>query len=270
MPSLPLTAALRGEYQELFATCRIRDDRADRVQQAVAAMIAARVRYEAAAAPVGAPWHVVAAIHCLEASLDFSRHLHNGDPLTARTVHVPAGRPPEGNPPFTWEASAADALALKRFDHWTDWTIAGTLYRLEGYNGWGYRRYHPRVLSPYLWSCSQHYTRGKYVADGTWSATAVSRQCGAAVLLRRMAELGAIAFAGGVPGVATPPAPPAAAAAPPLRFATVEIPHARALQEFLNTFPDIFLKMDGRPGTRTSDAFKRVTGHYLHGDSRAQ
>ena len=41
--------------------------------------------------------------------------------------------------------------------------------------------------SPYLWSFSNHYARGKYVADGHFSATAVSQQCGAALLLKRLA-----------------------------------------------------------------------------------
>jgi len=69
----------------------------------------------------------------------------------------------------------------------TDWSLAGMLYQLEGYNGWGYRLHHPHVLTPYLWSFSNHYTSGKYVAGGTWSDIAASKQCGAAVLLRRLA-----------------------------------------------------------------------------------
>ena len=86
----------------------------------------------------------------MESSLNFKRHLHNGDPLTARTVHVPSGRPRQGDPPFTWEQSAADALTLRNLGPRTDWSLSGTLYALEGYNGWGYRRYHPEVFSPYL------------------------------------------------------------------------------------------------------------------------
>jgi peptidoglycan hydrolase-like protein with peptidoglycan-binding domain len=42
------------------------------------------------------------------------------------------------------------------------------------------------VPSPYLWSFSNHYTRGKYVADGRFSPTAVSQQVGAAVLLKQL------------------------------------------------------------------------------------
>jgi hypothetical protein len=88
----------------------------------------------------------------------------------------------------------------------SDWSLAGSLYQIEGYNGWGYRLYHTHVLSPYLWSYSVHYTSGKYVADGTWSDTAKSGQCGAAVLLRRMAESRQIEFPDQpAPDAATPP-----------------------------------------------------------------
>ena len=51
-------------------------------------------------------------IHSLEAEFNFNTHLHNGDPLSAQTVHVPRGRPPTGNPPFQWLDSAIDALTM--------------------------------------------------------------------------------------------------------------------------------------------------------------
>jgi lysozyme family protein len=48
------------------------------------------------------------------------------------------------------------------------------------------------VLTPYLWSFSNHYDRGKYVADGKFSATARSQQCGAAVMLKLLQDAGEI------------------------------------------------------------------------------
>jgi len=57
---------------------------------------------------------------------------------------------------------------------------------------------------------------------------------------------------------------------PPMRYAPREKrAHAMALQEFLNTLPGAYVKVDGYAGDKTSDAFKRATGYYLHGDSRA-
>jgi len=38
---------------------------------------------------------------------------------------------------------------LKGIDKWGEWDISGILYKLEEYNGWGYRQYHPHVkLAP--------------------------------------------------------------------------------------------------------------------------
>jgi len=48
------------------------------------------------------------------------------------------------------------------------------------------------VKSPYLWSFSNHYLKGKYVADGKWDPNAVSQQAGAMVILRRLAGAGEI------------------------------------------------------------------------------
>src|SRR6185503_10373839 len=109
------------------------------VDALVAQIAANRKRYAAAGAPVGTPWYVVGVIHALESSLNFSAHLHNGDPLTARTVQVPAGRPPTGIPPFQWEESAIDALTLEAFPSVKLWTVERIAYQLEAYNGWGYR-----------------------------------------------------------------------------------------------------------------------------------
>jgi len=66
------------------------------------------------------------------------------------------------------------------------------LYKLEAYNGWGYRGLQSPIPTPYLWSFSNHYTRGKYVADGKYSPTATSQQCGAAVLLKRLVQQGVV------------------------------------------------------------------------------
>lgn len=188
MAGIPYTPNLREEYRRLFDTCTIRPERRAQVRDVASKLEANQARYSAVAQRVGAPWYFVAIVHSLEAGRDFGRHLHNGDPLTARTTSVPKGRPEQGNPPFTWEESAADALS--RLRDWRDWDIPGLLYKLEEYNGWGYRLHHPEVRSPYLWSSSNHYAAGKYVKDGKFSPTAVSEQCGGAGLLRWWVESG--------------------------------------------------------------------------------
>jgi lysozyme family protein len=57
------------------------------------------------------------------------------------------------------------------------------LYRWEAYNGFRSRTLH-NINTPYLWSFSNHYSKGKFVADNVWDGNAVSKQCGAAVMLK--------------------------------------------------------------------------------------
>lgn len=268
MSTVTLTPALAAEYRTLFNTTVIRPARQAEVERLVDRMVAQRSRYQAAATPFGMPWAVVAVIHSLETSLDFTRHLHNGDPLSRRTVQVPAGRPVNGNPPFTWEASADDALRMKRFQQVAPWTLAKSLFQLERYNGFGYRLRNTGIKSPYLWSFSTHYTRGKFVRDGVFSPTAVSAQAGAAVLLRRMAERMLFQFADEpLPGPATPPLIVHFHRQKPTDPDVLR--RATELQNWLTTHSGIFVKPDGWPGEKTSDAFKAVTGRFLPGDPRA-
>jgi len=176
-------SALSDIYANQFATCTIKLEHAAEVQRETAAILAHRPRYQAVAANfTGMPWWAIGIIHSMECGLNFHQHLHNGDPLTARTVQVPAGRPKCGSPPFTWEESAIDAIECDGLDHVTDWTIGSALIVFENYNGTGYRR--RGVPSPYLWSFTDQYHCGKYTGDGRYDPQAVSQQCGCAALLK--------------------------------------------------------------------------------------
>jgi lysozyme family protein len=201
-PTLP---NIRSEYWTLFKTCTVKPEKLSDVKQIVTQITADRTRYENATATITMPWWFLALIHSLESGLKFNKHIHNGDALTRRTVHVPAGRPhanPRANPghppsstnPYTWEESAEDAIRQKNLHTWTDWKVSAVLFKLEAYNGWGYRLYHPKVLSAYLWSFTNHYTKGKYASDGKWDANLVSQQAGAAAILRAMVDSGLVAF----------------------------------------------------------------------------
>lgn len=171
----------------MFDTMIIRADKAWEIDAAVNKINAGKTRYENISRLTGVPWFFIGMLHFRESGCDFSKHLHNGDPLTSRTTHVPSGRPTTGNPPFTFEQSAIDALNYKNLTTWKDWSISGMLYQLEAFNGFGYRNYH-NVNSPYLWNYTQFYTNGFYVSDGVYSSTAVSKQAGTAPILRRVME----------------------------------------------------------------------------------
>lgn len=174
----------RSHYDSLFASCRVRPEHIGAAAWYVRKLREGERRYRAVGDPLNIPWEFIGIIHGLECSFRFDEHLHNGDPLSGRTVRVPAGHPRSGQAPFTWEDSAADALKLKRYHLQRDWSDAAMLYRFETYNGWGY--FYRNLNSPYLWSFSQHYSRGKFVRDGVYDPNAVSRQCGAAVMLKSL------------------------------------------------------------------------------------
>lgn len=262
MAKIQFTQTLQKEYQDLYSSMEIRLAKLALVEANVDKILQYKSRYQAAAEPLGIPWYFVGIIHSMECSQSFSRHLHNGDLLTARTIQVPSGRPKMGTPPFSWEESAIDALCCHNLQQVGDWSLARMLYEFERYNGWGYRLYHAHVYSPYLWSCSNHYSKGKYIADGTWSDTATSQQIGAVVLLRRLEERNEISL----------PSEQLTASVLSTTFSTdkpfftlnKEVqPRAADLQRFLNTFPGITLLVDGVLGKKTSDAVKKIFGQEL-------
>jgi lysozyme family protein len=186
----------RPDYKNLFDTCVINPKKLGAIDAIATKIIHNRHRYEQLVQSVegNIPGWFVGLVHNLEAGFSFDRHLHNGDPLTARTVHVPAGRPVHGNPPFTWEESAQDALRHDGLTSVTDWSVANAHFKLEGFNGYGYWSH--GINSPYLWSCSNHYTKGKFVKDGVYDPNAVSHQAGSAVVLKRLVDRGAVVVNG--------------------------------------------------------------------------
>jgi lysozyme family protein len=260
--AVAFNVSLRNEYQHLFNTCSIHPQHYTALDACVDRILAGKPRYETVSQRTGVPWYFIGILHNMECSCRFNTHLHNGDPLTARTVHVPRGYPKTGTPPFTWEESAEDALRLKKLHTWTDWSIAAMLFKMEQYNGFGYRRH--GIHSPYLWSFSNQYSRGKFTSDGFFDPRAVSKQIGAAVLLRRMSER-QLAVAGELDVISLIKKVGAEVVFDPSTYNK----QAETLQVLLNSAGQQ-LRVDGKAGKITSDAFHRISGQYLQGDSRRQ
>jgi len=149
------------------------------------ALVASKPRYQAVEAKTGVPWFVIAVIHERESSQNWGRSLAQGDPWDRVSVHVPAGR----GPFISWEAAAIDALVNcgPYLAKHTDWSAGGALQALEAYNGLGY--YKRGIPSPYLWSGTDQYKSGKYVADGQFNAGVIDPQPGCATLIRAMMVL---------------------------------------------------------------------------------
>ena len=176
-------AELKSEYAQLWASMEIRPDKSELVMRIARKLIRHKAQYIAVEARSGVPWFVIAALHNRESDASFATYLGNGEPLDRRTALVPKGRGPFDS----WEAGAVDALALDGLDQVKAWSPERACFEVEKFNGFGYRR--RSVPSPYLWSFSNHYARGKYVADGRFSPTHVDEQCGAIAVLKAIMEL---------------------------------------------------------------------------------
>lgn len=182
---------LEDEYSHLWSTMEIRAERIGAVTSARDRIKAREAKYREVTNRIGVPWIVVGIIHSLESNCNDNTHLHNGDPLTARTVQKPSGRPLTGSPPFEWVASAVDALTSHNLDKVGEWPTERIAYELERYNGWGYRLAPGRGHSPYLWSFTGHYQTGKFKADGDYDPNLESDQAGGMALLKVLADSGA-------------------------------------------------------------------------------
>ena len=146
-------------------------------------------KYRSVEAKTEVPWFLVGCLHGLEASFNFNTCLHNGDPLPGPTKNVPKGRGPFDS----WEDAAVDALLYEIHSRKLDigeWTIERCLWFAELYNGVGYLK--RGRMSPYLWSGTSLYTRGKYVRDGIYNPFATSKQVGVASVIKALLNRGAI------------------------------------------------------------------------------
>lgn len=188
------------DYTGLYKSAVLKPSKIPELKVVADRINAGKARYEAVAATLGngIPWWFIGITHFMEAGLywpnHFGFHLHCGDPLTARTVHVPKGRPkfnpgngtkpPSKENPYTWEESALDALKFMGYDKQTAWGISSCLFLFEKYNGMGYNK--REMLSPYVWSYTNFYSKGKFVTDGKFDPNAVSKQPGTAAIMKQL------------------------------------------------------------------------------------
>ena len=168
-----------------------------------AANIAAnRPAYAEIETATGVPWFVIGILHGLECTFSFEKHLFNGDPLSDYTKRHPRDHPRDkGSPPFSFKDSAVAALDYDKFSRRSDWSLARTLFRLEGFNGMSYRTKY-EMATPYLWSFTSHYDIGKYKEvlqpDGRYKSvfdpSLRSKQCGSAAMLKELVNSGVVSL----------------------------------------------------------------------------
>lgn len=168
----------------LAASMVIRVEKVQQARIAAARCLCGMPMYRTVSETTRIPWQVIAAIHSMESDCSFSCHLHNGDPLSARTVHEPKGQPLVWGPPWSWEASALDALQKITDRLSGDAPLGYYLDGCERYNGLGYRK--RGIRSPYLWGGTNHEERGRFEKDHVFNEDAIGNQIGVAPLLKLM------------------------------------------------------------------------------------
>lgn len=174
--------SMRRGYGNLYARATIRPEHLASARRIAAKLTANKARYDSIAVSIGCPWWFVAVLHQMESDADFNTYLGNGQRLDRVTTMVPRGR----GPFKTFEAGALDALREMKMDQVPEWSIERVLFEIEHFNGFGYIS--RGINSPYLWSFTSLYSKGKFLekpgAKSWFDPNAVSTQCGAAAILK--------------------------------------------------------------------------------------
>jgi lysozyme family protein len=182
-------AALAPEYATLLAAMRVEPARENELAERAAAILKLadkhRDEWAEVTAKTGVPrlWGIASFER--ESSSNYSCSPAQGDPWDKVSVHVPRGLGPYAD----WGDSCVAAYDIDKLDavgapNWT-WTRA--CYEGELYNGFGPRA-HGRHTG-YLWSWTNIYTGGKYVADGQWDPDVKDQQCGMVPMMAAMLHL---------------------------------------------------------------------------------
>lgn len=144
------------------------------------------------------PWWFIAVVSEREygGPPHWDKQLGQGDPLGQKSHNVPAGmgpylaHPGDATPGHdAWTRCALDVLVNSQpfAAKWKLWTPGGVMTLFEEYNGLGYAAM--GVPSAYVWSGTDQYRSGKYIADHVYRASAVDVQEGCAPILAMMMAL---------------------------------------------------------------------------------
>ena len=139
--------------------------------------------------PGTVPPQVLFCLHMRESDCNFKCSPAQGDSLQRRSIHVPKGRIPDKEPPYTFEEAAFDSyFNVDRLDLKNWKTTQGAMDAITSFNGWGpeYRGF----PSGYVWAGTSVYKGGKFVSDGHWSPTTWDKQLGCATILKWMQARG--------------------------------------------------------------------------------
>jgi lysozyme family protein len=236
-------AVLTPDYISTFASARVEPRYEHEIDQVARKLLTFLPRYEPVQKLTGVPVVWQAPVFEREASSNFNLYFGNGDPLSRRTTHVPAGRGPFFGPD-AWTNGTLDAIHLDRITAMKTWPQYA--FSSEGWNGFG-PRYHGKH-SGYLWGGTTAYTGGKYVRDSVWDPNYQDTQLGVIPIAWRMIELEpSLAFATDVPKVEAP------SIVPPIPHPVMASVDPYWIQRSLNRLriPGTPLLVDGNVGRGT-------------------
>lgn len=126
-----------------------------------------KVIYNAVKNVINIPVIMIGTIHYLECNNNFSLTIRDGGKLRNKD----------------WVDDAISVLKPYSLVKGV-WTVPVCLWAMERYNGLGYRK--RGIETPYLWSGTNLYKKGKFVRDGVFDPNAVSKQVGGAVIFRML------------------------------------------------------------------------------------
>jgi lysozyme family protein len=180
-------SVLKPRYQELFTSCQIRSSWLERIASVAEYIVNKRSQYAPIEAQTTTPWWFIGILHYREANFQ-DAHLHNGDPLTNRTIRFPEGRPlasPANGIAYTFFESAVDALCMMKYDKAKDRSAGAWLWRFEMWDGFDYAK--RGINSEYLWNGTNHFgsgaNQGIFVAEGQFDPFGKSDRVGAGAIL---------------------------------------------------------------------------------------
>jgi len=199
---------LAPEYATLLAAMRVDPGREHELAARAAAVHALGERHHdewaEVTAKTGVPRLWGLASFERESGSDYSRSPAQGDRWDRVSDHVPRGLGPYAN----WGAACIAAYAIDKLDEVgaPNWTWTCSCYEGELFNGFGPRA-HGRHTG-YLWSWTNIYTGGKYVADGKWDPETHDQQCGMIPMMAELLRLDAsLALVDAFPAHSMPPSP---------------------------------------------------------------
>ncbi len=158
---------MEQEYQYLWPLAKVQPDYQREAKMLVDWAKHNRGLFDLASEATKVPWWVIAGINQLEMGMNFNGTILNGDSWKDKTTHYPPGLGPWKN----WLDACIWGLRYEargwNFDLAKfQWTVGGTFYFAECYNGHNARlamglEIIPANASPYIYSGTQFYQKGK-------------------------------------------------------------------------------------------------------------